>query len=247
MQKPKKSPDLDPSEVPEHILAALDNPQLVGFGNSENPSGADIERASGAQEEWKNIDYEPMAAGRTRPVFELVLLAVIEGHFGTEDPGDNKRRLRDAMKALTGKSIFESPLMDLQKDSVIRLAAKVRDRGHSKFLAKFSRATGANAGETSEPSLTRLSQEVVAEERQKRVADLDNADISYAKEILEKYTGTYYRKQRRDLTAGLSKKNFMRRWQHAFFEHDDIAESIEQQNAERILAELGKCGVRYRR
>lgn len=192
-------------------------------------------------------DADPMPVGATRPVLELVLLAIIEGHFGTSDPQQNLKRLRDAIKALTGKQIFESPLMDRERHSIGRLAAKVRNQSYRKSLSKLSRATGANEDDESETSATRLSQEVIAEERKKRVADLDNADLSLAKAIVEKYTGTYYKKQRRDSTGALSKQNFTHKWQHSIFEHDYVAESIESQIVDRILKELGNCGVRYRR
>ena len=37
MRKSRKFPNIDPSEVPEHIKADLNNPQLWGLGNSKEP------------------------------------------------------------------------------------------------------------------------------------------------------------------------------------------------------------------
>lgn len=190
---------------------------------------------------------DPLPSGNTRPILELVLLAIIQGHFGKDDPQGNQKRLRDAVRALTGKKIFASPLMDPDRDAIERLAGKARDQKYKQWCATHLPASQPAADFDGKKSLSMLAAEVVAERRSKAIADFSESDVSFAKLLVEKYTGAYYRKQNNKKPRSNSGKKFERMWQYTFFEHDHVAESIEMQAAERILAELSECGVPFSR
>ena len=203
--------------------------------------------AEAEDDDFTITDSVPMAAGTTRPVLELVLLAIIEGHFGLEYRDENLRRLRDAVRALTDKPIFWSPWIDGDQALIDRLVSKVNCQKNEQFLARIRRADQRSTPNKRQESSSHMAKEVVAEIRKKFVADLDDGDLAVAKRIHEKYTGTFYKKQKGKNAEFVSGVAFPRVWHYTLVEHDYVAETIEAQIVDRILEELAKTGVRCRR
>jgi hypothetical protein len=227
----------DTKTLPSHLLAQLDKYALEPTAIVENA------------DDWEMLGDTHQSSGTTPTVLEQVLLALIRGHKldKSKNEGEQKR-LRTAMKAISGQDQFWSPWLDPDRKYIEQIIRISEHEGNLNIIL----ASGAKgkARNNSNMALTRIATLSVRQINKKGKASLSEYEIAHVKNIVEKFTGTYFRKQK-SLRVSESKKhhflstNFPLVWFHISRRHDQVEESLELQTVERILEEFGKFSINY--
>ena len=219
--------------LPIHLAS-----QLEKYGSEPNSIVEDFGRES------------HNASGVTPTVLEQVLLALISGHeVSLSKSESNNDRLNAAIKAITGKERFWTPWLDVDRKYIERMIAIAESRNSVTQLLQSAAKTSSKR--KTDISLTSLAREAVAELDKKSVQKFNTADLARGTVVVEKFTGTYFRKQKK-MKANSSTKgkfegaDYPGTWYHVARRHDYVEESLELQTVDRILKEFGKFDIKYK-
>lgn len=128
-----------------------------------------------------------------RPVLESLLLGIIQAHpLGSTDESSQKQRLRTAMSALTGSPPVFSPFYDDSDDKYLMWIT-------NEILGGILWALVApeSDGRKTRRKILKLANLAVATIHETQIQQFTDADIAIVRRVYEKYTGIYWRKQKK--------------------------------------------------